>query len=151
MKTRSSTAKPMQRPRQAGAVAVEFALVVTFVWFPLLLGMIEMGWLLWTWNAATEATRFGARMAVVCDMNDAGIKTRMINMVPTMAGGDIKLIYDPANCTVDDCQSIQVSLSNFKYTPILLPITPTLPPFTTTLSRESLRSTFNGTPNPACQ
>ena len=38
---------------------------------------LEMGRMLWIWNAAVEATRLGARMAVVCDIGDADIKTRM--------------------------------------------------------------------------
>ena len=45
---------------------------------------MEMGRLLWTWNAAVEATRFGARLAVVCDIDDTIIKARMIGRLPAL-------------------------------------------------------------------
>jgi len=59
--------KPLRslRKSQRGAAAVEFALVA-IVFFMLLIGIVEMGRVLFTWNAAAEATRYGARVAVVC-------------------------------------------------------------------------------------
>jgi Flp pilus assembly protein TadG len=137
---------------QIGAAAVEFALVST-VFFMLLIGTIEMGRLLWTWNAAVEATRKGARMAAVCDIGDADIKTRMIQMLPALSNSNITITYQSpgmANnaCTTANCQSIQVSLTGFNYSPIVpfVPMTIRLPPFTTTQRREWMDSTGN----PAC-
>ena len=53
--------------------AVEFALVAA-LFFTLLIGIMEMGRVLFYWNSAAEATRLGARLAVVCDLNDTTIK-----------------------------------------------------------------------------
>jgi len=77
MKTRADT-MPGSRARQRGAAAVEFALVC-MVFLTLLIGIMEMGRLLFYWNAAAEATRWGPRRAVGCDPNDGIIQ---------MLGGD---------------------------------------------------------------
>jgi Flp pilus assembly protein TadG len=50
----------------SGVAAVEFALV-SAVFFTILLGALEMGRVLFIWNTAAEATRWGARIATVCD------------------------------------------------------------------------------------
>lgn len=140
------------RYRQSGATIVEFAIVAS-VFFTLLIGIMEMGRVLFYWNTATEATRLGSRIAVVCDLNDSDIKTKMTALFPTLTAADISLDYLPAGCTSANCQSVTVSIAaksiptNIPYVPLSL----TMPPFTTTLTRESLQSTFNGTANPACQ
>jgi Flp pilus assembly protein TadG len=53
-------ASPALRAHQQGLAAVEFALVALLL-FTLLFGVIEMGRLLWTWNAAVVATRLSGR------------------------------------------------------------------------------------------
>lgn len=50
--------------RQRGATAVEFALVSLF-FFTLLLGIVELGRLMYVWNTVQEVTRRAAREAVV--------------------------------------------------------------------------------------
>ena len=66
---------------------------------------MEMGRLLWTWNAAVEATRFGTRLAVVCDLNDAIIKTRMIERLPSLTNSNITVTYlNPPNAA-NTCDS----------------------------------------------
>ena len=52
--------------RSTGTTMVEFAFVAV-VFFMLLLGIMDFGRMLFIWNAAAEATRWGARLAVVCD------------------------------------------------------------------------------------
>jgi Flp pilus assembly protein TadG len=94
------------RKPQAGATAVEFAMIAV-VFFTLLFGIMEMGRLLWTWNAAVEATRLGARLAVVCSLNDGAIASRMRNMLPTLAVANIDIEYlNPPfaenTCTIND-------------------------------------------------
>ena len=143
---------PRRHRPQAGAAAVEFALVST-IFFMLLIGAAEMGRLLWTWNAAVEATRKGARMAAVCDIGDTDIKTRMIQMLPALSTSNITITYlNPGmadnTCTTANCKSIQVSLTGFNYSTIVpfVPMTIALPPFTTTQRKEWMESTGN----PAC-
>ena len=68
---------PRHLLRQRGVAAVEFALIAS-IFFMLLIGIMEMGRILFYWNTATEATRLGARLAVVCDIGDNAIKSRMV-------------------------------------------------------------------------
>jgi len=135
--------------RQAGVAAVEFALVCS-VFFTALLGVIEFGRLLWTWNAATEATRLGARLGVVCDMNDADITAQMIERLPALAASNVTIAYlNPPfadnTCTTATCKAVRVSLTGYEHEMIIpfVPLTLTLPPFTTTLRKEYMQSTNN--------
>jgi Flp pilus assembly protein TadG len=139
--------------RQKGVVAIEFALVAPLLCL-LLFGVVEMGRLLWTWNAAVEATRLGARLAVVCDVDrslGAPIKSRMRAELPILADANITIEYmnpvdtvDPA-CTNDDCKAARVRLSGLTYDTIIpfLPLSLTLPAFSTTLRKEYMSSTGN--------
>lgn len=140
--------------RQIGAAAVEFA-IVSGVFFMLLIGIMEMGRVLFYWNTATEATRLGARLAVVCDLNDAEIKAKTHALFPTLSTGDISVVYQPDSCTSDTCTQVTVSVRPGKSIQTFVPYVPmslTLPAFATTLSRESMQSTApDGTPNPVCE
>lgn len=137
---------------QKGAAAVEFALIA-MVFFILLIGVVEMGRVLFTWNAATEATRYGARVAAVCDMNETAIVSRMQRIMPNLAASNVTVAYYPSGCTKSTCQLVKVSLTNFKVTthiPVFGTIL-TVPPFTTTLPRESLESKNSADEeNPVC-
>jgi Flp pilus assembly protein TadG len=135
--------------RQRGVAAVEFAIVSSLL-FSVLFGVMEMGRLLWTWNAAVEATRFGARLAVVCDLNDSHIKSRMISRLPSLANGNIVVTYlnPPAannTCTAATCKAVKVSLTGYTHYTIIpfVPLSLTLPPFATTLRKEFMSSTSN--------
>ena len=83
---------------QTGAATVEFNLVlVMFLMF--MLAVTDFSRMLFAWNAATEATRLGARYAVVCDSttNKPAVLARMQAMQPDIA--DIALAWNPAGCT----------------------------------------------------
>ncbi len=136
--------------RQRGVTAVEFALVAS-AFFILLIGIMEMGRMLFYWNTTAEVTRLGAHMAVVCDKNDADIKAKMLALSPTLKADDISLDYQPAGCSASNCELVTVSVA--PGTPIdtyipFVPLSLTMPAFTTTLTRESMDS---GGGNPACQ
>ena len=149
------SAKPGLRGER-GAAAVEFALV-SLVFFTMLFGATEMGRLMFYWNTAAEVTRLGARMAVVCDPDAVTrdvIRSRMRELLPIVPDADIVVAYSPAGCTVETCQLATVSIA--ATTPLqtyipFAPISVLMPTFTTTLSRESMQSTFGGTTNPVCQ
>jgi len=140
------------RHRQSGVAAVEFALV-SAVLFTLLFGMMEMGRVLFYWNSAVEATRFGARIAVVCDLNANVIRTRMQQRLPILPTNMIAINYEPSGCTVDTCSAATVSImagvSVSTFIPFV-PLTLSLPAFSTTLPRESMQSSPSGLPNPSC-
>lgn len=135
--------------RQAGVAAVEFALVAA-LFFMLLLGAIEMSRLLWTWNAAGEATRLGARLAIVCDINDPIIKTRMRQMLPALQPANVVIDYlnpgnPPNTCSAATCQSVSVTLAGYTHVPIIpfVPLSIPIPPFQTTLPKEFMQSAGN--------
>ena len=135
--------------RQAGVAAVEFALVAA-LFFTILLGAIEMARLLWTWNAAGEATRLGARLAIVCDINDPIIKSRMQQMLPALQPANVTIDYlDPGNapntCTAATCKSVRVTLAGYTHVPIVpfVPLSIPIPPFQTTLPKEFMQSAGN--------
>ena len=57
---------------EIGATAAEFAMVLPVV-ILFLLGTIDVGRLMWTWNKAEKATQFGARYAVVTNVIPSGL------------------------------------------------------------------------------
>lgn len=136
---------------QCGAAAVEFALVAG-VFFTLLFGIMEMGRIFFYMNTAAEATRLGARVAVVCDVNTPVVKMKMINMLGILSDGDISVEYKPSDCAISTCvESVTVSVTKNINTFIpFVPLTINLPPFSTTLPRESLSSVLTGAANPIC-
>lgn len=140
------------RRHQAGLAAVEFALVAALILFPLLFGIMEFGRVLFYWNAATEATRLGARMAVVCDIDDSTIKSRMSALFPVIDASHIEIAYKPDGCATDTCSQVVVSIAPMGV-PTYIPFIPTdikFAPFRTTLPRESMRSNFQSVDNPVC-
>jgi hypothetical protein len=105
-------------------------------------------------NATAEATRLGARIAVVCDPTGAQantIRSRMREYVSVLPADKIDVRYEPPGCTRDDCRSVTVSVlpgATFDTVIPFVPLTWTLPAFATTLPRESLNSAGGG--NPVC-
>ena len=144
---------PRHLLRQRGVAAVEFALISS-IFFMLLIGIMEMGRILFYWNTATEATRLGARLAVVCNIDDGAIKSRMMTLFPMLSSANISIDYQPANCTAASCEQVTVRIvSAHAIIPTYIPFVPlslTLPGFATTLSRESMSSSSDGVANPVC-
>jgi Flp pilus assembly protein TadG len=143
------------RRRERGVAAVEFALIAP-VFFMLLIGIMQMGLFFFYWNTATEATRLGARVAVVCDVNTSQSATNpviknMRRMLPILQPSNITVAYSPAGCDATSCVSVTVSVSNVTVgtvVPFVKPFSIGIPKFSTTLPRESLDSQ-SGT-NPTC-
>ncbi|MDF3036474.1 MAG: TadZ/CpaE-like protein [Paucimonas sp.] len=127
----------------SGAATVEFALgLIVFLTF--LLGIVDFSRMLFTWSAANEATRAGARFAVVCD-NTGGkqqVLDRMQALLPQIA--DIDLAWAPAGCTPSTCEGVTVTITTLDYqwiSPVagavaLAPVT--MPTFSTYLPREMM-------------
>lgn len=138
---------------QRGAAAVEFSLVL-LMFLMFLLAVTDFSRMLFAWNAAAEATRLGARYAVVCD--DTGQKApvlaRMKAMLPDI--GDIALTWNPAGCTSATCEGVTVTVTTLNFhwiSPIVGAIAPTvaLPTFSTYLPREIMRQDAHS--NAICQ
>lgn len=99
---------------QSGATTVEFSLsLIVFMTF--LLGITDFSRMLFTWSAANEATRMGARYAVVCDdTNDqAQVLARMQRLLPQIA--DIDLAWVPAGCVAATCEGVTVTITSLDY------------------------------------
>tara|TARA_R110002073_G_scaffold119379_4_gene260593 strand:- start:331 stop:768 length:438 start_codon:yes stop_codon:yes gene_type:complete len=132
------------RKSQQGVAAVEFAIIAVIL-FTLLFGIMELGRILFMMNTTTEATRLGARLAVVCDQNAFAIKSRMVSLAGFLTPGNINVAYLPGGCTVDTCRYVNVSVTGITVQSIvpLIPVNFPMPPFSTTLPRESMSSLNN--------
>jgi hypothetical protein len=132
-----------------GAALVEFALVTTAGFIVVLFAVFELGRLLFIFNTANEATRLGARLAVVCDANAALITQRMSELLPQLNAGTVALQYDPPSCAADSataratCRSVTVSVRPGTVVNTYIPLlnfSVEIPAFTTTLTREAMDS-----------
>lgn len=137
----------INKHKQKGAETVEFAMIA-LLFFAVLFAIIEFSRALFVWNALTEATRRGARMAVICpvgsgipaqvaifDVIDGSLGTSPIiyGLTPAM----VNVSYSDASA---DPAFVQVSITNYPHT-LMIPLwgsSITAPPFTTTLPTESL-------------
>jgi len=130
-----------------GSTLIEFT-VVAAVFFMMLVAIVAAGNLYYTHNALVEATRRGARYAV---LNPTGSTTAVKNVVvygtDTPAQGATSLIYNltPDNVTVTysglnvASGTVTVTISSYSY-PFVAPTLTTsitMPPYRTTLSGES--------------
>jgi len=129
--------------QMAGATTVEFALGL-LVFLMLFLGILDFARMLFTWNAANEATRAGARYAVVCDdtAQQALVLARMQALLPQITA--VSVAWTPASCTAATCQGVTVGITGLNYqwiSPIVgvaAPLIP-MPSFSTFLPREVMR------------
>ena len=141
---------PQISSRQQGASTVEFALVAAFGGFLLvLIGLFELGRIMYTFNTASEATRLGARTAIVCDAGDERIKSAMMALLPSLSADHIDISYLPSGCAASaaaaraTCTSVRVSLNSNAQLSTVIPFAPlsvNIPPFATTMTREAMDS-----------
>ena len=130
--------------QMAGATTIEFALGL-LVFLMLVLGIMDFARMLFTWNAANEATRAGARYAVVCDDTDqqALVLARMQALLPQIT--TVSVAWTPAGCSASTCEGVTVGITGLNYqwiSPIVgaaAPLIP-MPSFSTFLPREVMRS-----------
>jgi hypothetical protein len=151
---------------QTGLAAVETALVAMVVLI-VLFGVFEVGRVFFVANALEEATRRGARVAAVCQVNDPAI--REIALFNNSGGGgtsplvfgltsanigvdyvsnDGAVINDPIGDFID-IDAVRVSIRNYQHQ-LIIPLfmrTIAMPDFATTIPRESLGVTRVGFTN----
>ena len=149
----------MNRRLQGGTTTVEFA-IIGLLAMVVLLGLLEFSRLVFELNALNEATRRGARMAVVCPINDPAIAQVAVFNAPGGGGGGASPIVTgltTGNVAVDylnqtggtiagaqanflQIRYVRVRMTNLQHT-LLIPLfnlTFPLPAYPTTLPRESL-------------
>ena len=132
------------KKRQLGATAVEFALVF-IIFLAFLLGILDFSRMLFTWSAANEATRAGARFAVVCDDTEksAQVLAKMQQLLPQIQ--TINLAWTPSGCNAATCEGVTLTITKLNYqwiSPIagLAKLSPIpMPTFSTHLPREIMR------------
>ena len=131
------------KAKQQGSTTVEFALAfLPFLMF--LLGALDFARMLYTWQGANEATRAGARYAVVCAApgDDSRILAKMQAVMPQVS--TINVVWEPDRCNSSTCEAVTVSVTgmSFKWIspipnslaqPIVL-----MPGFSTYLPREMM-------------
>ena len=130
-----------------GVVTVEFT-VLAAIFFFVLFFIIGIARVVYIYNAAVNATRMGARLAVVCNIGAvSSIKAKMVAKLPGLTAGNIGITPNPIGCTEATCTSVTVVLTGFTVaiaTPASFPLgSITMPDFSTTLTRESMNSTNN--------
>src|SRR5262245_16882275 len=150
---------------EKGQALLEFA-AVTLLFFTLVFGIIEFGRALWTWNTIVQATRAGARFAVVevpNPSNDDAIKNYVVYLNSAGTGDPVLPGLTTSNVTVNfrkivpgtgaydttplpskfQADVVQVSVTgyNFNFVVPIFGTSITLPAFTTTLAIEGLGAT----------
>lgn len=131
-----------------GVATVEFALVLSIVLL-LLLGLVELGRVLFTWNSAVDATRRGARTAAIVALNDKPkVLAEMRLVMPELTAPEINVEYSidgtfpGAACVRGTCRFVRVSLTReFHPAVYFLPAVIPLPDFATTVPVEALGAT----------
>jgi Flp pilus assembly protein TadG len=135
--------------RQRGNVAVEFALVM-LMFVTLVVGAIDLSRWLYGINAAQEAAREGARVAVVCNLGSPAVASHMQPSLATLSSGTQTITWTPSGCCANEatctpaCTGVTVQLQGYRV-PRIAPFLPTMvvPNVTTYLPRESMDSTGN--------
>ena len=138
--------------KQSGLSTVEFALVA-LVLLLMIFGVIEIARAFFVTSLLDEATRRGARMAVVCPINDPEIfQTAAFNntLIPDLDAGDITVEYlDTAGAIVlnpaiptgfRQIRYVRVRVVGYQHQ-IFIPLAAAsfvMPEYATVLPRESL-------------
>jgi Flp pilus assembly protein TadG len=105
---------------QRGATMVEFALVL-IIFLTFLLGIVDFSRMLWTWNAANEDTRWGARISVVCDKDAEAVLASMQKFLPQLTSENVVIEwYGPndtisTSCNHTNCTGVNVRIANLDY------------------------------------
>jgi Flp pilus assembly protein TadG len=137
---------PKTGDNERGGSLIEFT-VVASVFFLMLVGIVAAGNLYYTHNALVEATRRGARYAVLHPSGStAAVQNVVVYGTDQPAGDAMSLIYNlrTTNVTVDYAGlnlaqgTVTVTIENYSF-PFVLPTSTTsitMPPYRTTLTGE---------------
>ncbi|MDD4905337.1 MAG: pilus assembly protein [Methylobacter tundripaludum] len=160
----------INKHKQKGAETVEFAMIA-LLFFAVLFAIVEFSRALFVWNALTEATRRGARMAVICpyqspipkqvaifDVIAGSLGTSPVVGGLTPAMVSVRYLNQAGAVEADQTliKSAEVSITGYIHQ-LIIPLwggSLTAPAFKTTLLSESLGAvpTYPGSPvsAPSC-
>jgi hypothetical protein len=105
--------------KQGGATMVEFSLVL-IIFLTFLLGILDFSRMLWTWNAAAEATRWGARISVVCYPDAPAVLNSMQRFLPQLTASNVVIDWYGADgtissCDASNCAGVNVRIADLDY------------------------------------
>jgi Flp pilus assembly protein TadG len=106
--------------KQGGATMVEFSLVL-IIFLTFLLAILDFSRMLWTWNAATEATRWGARISVVCNKGAPAVLRSMQHFLPQLTASNLVIDWYGADgtisstCNASNCAGVNVRIADLDY------------------------------------
>ncbi len=106
--------RPCRRNRQ-GAAAVEFALVAP-LFFLMVFGMIEFGRAIMVQQVLTNASREGARVAVLDGSTATGVKSKVVTYltsagIPGATANDVQILpSEPATAAYGDPVTVTVQI-----------------------------------------
>jgi hypothetical protein len=146
----------MNRRRQSGLAAVEFA-IVGMLTMTIIFALLEVSRAMFVFNALDEVTRRGARMAAVCPLNAPAIKQVALFGQTGQNGQGLLAGLRPENVTLEylnlsgqrladpaasygQIRFVRVRIDDFQHR-LIIPLFVTAfdtPGFETTLPRESL-------------
>lgn len=132
----------LTKQKNRGVYTVEFTLVSALFLLTIFMVMEGIRYM-YLMNAASEITRRGARLAVVCNIGSSGIISEMAARYPNLTAQNVTINYLPAGCNQGNCQTVTVKLAGLSTS--IIGVTANIPDFVTTLPRESLDSTTNPT------
>jgi TadE-like protein len=88
------------------SVGAEFALI-TPILILFLLGIVDVGRMMWTWNRAEKAAQMGVRYAAVTDMADTGLADHDYYTTDGIARGTPITDFGLVTCTSAGCECTQ--------------------------------------------
>lgn len=134
------------RNDERGTTLVEYAIAAT-IFVTSVFAVLEFGRALWVHNALTDATRRGARYAIL-NPKDSDSKVKNVVIYGDPAGGTQPILPDLTDANVEISYSSDfsvnqgtatVSITNYQFNFVLplLPKSITMPAYSTTLTGES--------------
>jgi len=134
------------RHDEQGTTLVEYAIAAT-VFVTALFAVLEFGRALWVHNALTDATRRGARYAVLhCSNDSSSVKNVAVygdpaggtqSILPDLAVGNVDVSYSSDFSVNEGTATVQITNYKFNFVLPLLPKSITMPAYSTTLTAES--------------
>ncbi|WP_137165998.1 TadE/TadG family type IV pilus assembly protein [Salinimonas lutimaris] len=141
------------RKHEQGVYSVEFA-IVGMVFFVVLFAVFEVGRLFFTWNVITEVSRRVARLAVVCDFDQANqlvdsnavlfAVNDLAPLIPGFSAANVSVSYLTEEgvlaASYSDIDLVRAEVVNYQHQFLVpgLSFTLNAPGFASTLPRESL-------------
>lgn len=98
--------------KHIGAAAVEFALTIP-IFILLLLGSLEIGWVLYVENALIDASRLGARMATTQDVDSTAVETAVKDYLNKMLSSTegVTVVTSPEPAAIGKGAPVTVTVS----------------------------------------